>query len=67
MTDRETRQSRKQRRRELIAQATREREVRAAGPELTGPQKAGAPRATGSETGKQPNQPGGPKKLPLPD
>lgn len=70
MTDRETRQSRKRRRQELIAQATREREIRAAGPELTGPHGVGAPRATGSDVparGKQPDAQTGPKKLPLPD
>ncbi len=67
MTDRETRQSRKRRRQELIAQATKEREVRAVGPELTGPQGVGAPRVTGSETSNRTDQQGGPRKLPLPD
>ncbi len=57
MPNRETRQDRKKRRQELIAQAMREREVRAAGPELTGPQGVGAPRATGSDVParKEPN------------
>ncbi len=47
MPNRETRHDRKKRRQELIAQAMRDRDVRAAGPELTGPRGVGAPRATG--------------------
>ncbi len=67
MTDRATRQSRKQRRQELIAQANRERQEKGVGSELTGPQGVGAPRATGSDVpASQPTQPG-PRKLPLPD
>jgi hypothetical protein len=67
MTDRETRQSRKRRRQELMAQAMKEREVRAVGPELTGPQGVGAPRVTGPDDRNRTAEPGGPKKLPLPD
>ncbi len=49
MPNRETRHDRKKRRQELIAQAMRDRDVRAAGPELTGPHGVGAPRATGAD------------------
>ncbi len=65
MPNRETRHDRKKRRQELIAQAMREREVRAAGPELTGPQGVGAPRATGSDVPAQ--EATDPKKGRLPD
>jgi hypothetical protein len=50
MPNRQTRHDRKKRRQELIDQAMHDREVRGAGPELTGPQGVGAPRATGSDT-----------------
>ena len=49
MPNRETRHDRKKRRQELIAQGKRDREVRAAGPELTGPRGVGAPSATASD------------------
>ncbi len=50
MPNRETRHDRKKRRQEMIAQATRDREVRAAGPEPTSPRGAGAPREAASDT-----------------
>ncbi len=65
MPNRETRHDRKKRRQEIVAQALRDREVRAAGPELTGPQGVGAPRAAGSDVPAR-NQPN-PKKGRLPE
>ncbi len=66
MADRETKANRKKRRQELIAQAQAKRDqMRAAGPELTGPQGVGAPRATGSEAGGR--RPAESRKVPLPD
>ena len=62
MADRETKANRKKRRHELIEQAMREREVRAAGPELTGPHGVGAPRATEADVKGEP-----PKKPRLPE
>lgn len=53
MPNRETRHERKKKRQEMIEQAMREREVRAAGPELTGPHGVGAPRVTGPEGNQQ--------------
>jgi hypothetical protein len=64
MPSRETRHDRKKRRQELIEQAMREREVRAAGPDLTGPQGVGAPRATGSDAAAHKQATGPKKKLP---
>ncbi len=61
MPNRETRHDRKKRRQELIAQAIRDREVRAAGPELTGPHGVGAPRATGSDVPARDEEPKAPK------
>ena len=49
MPNRETRHDRKKRRQELIEQAMRDREIRAAGPERTGRQGVGAPRATSAD------------------
>ena len=66
MTERQTRQSRKRRRQELVDQVMRDRQVKGAGAELSGPRGGGVPRATGSETRNE-NQPAGTKKLPLPD
>jgi hypothetical protein len=65
MPNRETRHDRKKRRQELIAQAMRDREVRAARPELTGPQGVGAPRVTNPDVPAG-NQATGPKRK-LPD
>ncbi len=65
MADRETRANRKKRRQELIAQAMRDRETRAAGSESTGTQGGGAPRGAGSEVAGKAQA--GPKKVPLPD
>ena len=65
MTDRQTRQSRKRRRQEMIEQATHDREVKGAGQELSGPQGVGAPRVTESDIPA--THPAGTRKLPLPD
>ncbi len=43
------RQSKRQRREEIMARANRERQTQAVGPQLTGPQGVGAPRVTGSD------------------
>jgi hypothetical protein len=67
MKDRETRQNRKRRREELIAQATRDRQ----NPKGTSdPAAAEGVRAKASDIparGGQPSNPTGTKKLPLPD
>jgi hypothetical protein len=68
MKNRETRQSRKRRREELIAQATRERQDRPSGPDQTGSRaKSQAPTSERSARDAAGNATSKTGKLPLPD